>query len=405
RPAAGQPRPPARPRGAGVARRASRHRRPAARAPADPGGDQPGRGVPDDAPARDRRRRGRTVRGPGPVRPGRPARPPGGSGTPGALTRRVALWVSASRGLGVGESRSGCRRVAVRVRASRGVGAGESRRECSRCPGASCAGNARAPAHSHAAMAALPRSCPPQDCLTVWRSSNQLGGGRGGCDDARNARGPRRPGRRGTSGRRVRDGGRDLHGVVRLRRLRVSRGDPRAPVLPEPEPRRVRGGRRRGLHAGARALAARGPRPHPRRHRDRRRRPMSGYEVLAVRYGTRTATKADSFLNFHLYGEPDASFEMDYSFWLVRGQGHTILFDTGFDAEVGRRRGRTTLVDPVAALAGLGVEPDGIDQVVVTHAHYDHIGNLHRFPDAEVVIARREYEFWTGPYANRFQLA
>ncbi|HLU56147.1 MAG TPA: N-acyl homoserine lactonase family protein [Pseudonocardia sp.] len=132
---------------------------------------------------------------------------------------------------------------------------------------------------------------------------------------------------------------------------------------------------------------------------------MSGYEVLAVRYGTRTATKADSFLNFHLYGEPDASFEMDYSFWLVRGQGRTILFDTGFDAEVGRRRGRTTLVDPVAALAGLGVEPDGIDQVVVTHAHYDHIGNLHRFPDAEVVIARREYEFWTGPYANRFQLA
>jgi glyoxylase-like metal-dependent hydrolase (beta-lactamase superfamily II) len=43
--------------------------------------------------------------------------------------------------------------------------------------------------------------------------------------------------------------------------------------------------------------------------------------------------------------------------------------------------------------------------VVVTHAHYDHIGNLHRFPDAEVVIARREYEFWTGPYARRVQFA
>jgi len=129
------------------------------------------------------------------------------------------------------------------------------------------------------------------------------------------------------------------------------------------------------------------------------------YEVLAVRYGTRVATKAESYLNYHVYGEPDESFEMDYSFWLVRGPQRTILFDCGFDAEVGRRRGRTTLVDPVAALSALGVEPDDIDQVVVTHAHYDHIGNLRRFPNAEVVMARREYEFWAGPYGRRLQLA
>ena len=132
---------------------------------------------------------------------------------------------------------------------------------------------------------------------------------------------------------------------------------------------------------------------------------MSAYEVLAVRYGTRIATKAESYLNYHVYGEPDESFEMDYAFWLVRAAERTILFDCGFDAEVGRRRGRTTLVDPLVALSALGVEPGAIDQLVVTHAHYDHIGNLHRFPNAEVVIARREYEFWTGPYARRLQLA
>ncbi|OZM75536.1 N-acyl homoserine lactonase family protein [Pseudonocardia sp. MH-G8] len=132
---------------------------------------------------------------------------------------------------------------------------------------------------------------------------------------------------------------------------------------------------------------------------------MSGYEVLAVRYGTRTATKSESYLNYHLYGEPDESFGMDYFFWLVRGGGRTILVDCGFGAEPGRRRGRTTLVDPVAALSALGVEPEAVDQLVVTHAHYDHIGNLHRFPNAEIVVARREYEFWTGPYAGRLQLA
>jgi Zn-dependent hydrolases, including glyoxylases len=129
-------------------------------------------------------------------------------------------------------------------------------------------------------------------------------------------------------------------------------------------------------------------------------------EVLAVRYGARTARKAESYLNYHLYGEPDEPFAMDYYFWLVRGgPAGTILVDCGFGAEPGRRRGRDTLVDPVAALAALGVEAGEVERIVVTHAHYDHIGNLHRFPNAEVVMARREYEFWTGPYAGRLQFA
>lgn len=129
------------------------------------------------------------------------------------------------------------------------------------------------------------------------------------------------------------------------------------------------------------------------------------YEVLAVRYGTRTARKADSYLNFHVYDEPDSAFPMDYFFWVLRGPDRTVVVDCGFGAEPGRRRGRTMLVDPVAALHGLGIDAAEVTQLVVSHAHYDHIGNLHRFPAAEVVIARREYEFWTGPYAGRTQFA
>jgi len=132
---------------------------------------------------------------------------------------------------------------------------------------------------------------------------------------------------------------------------------------------------------------------------------MTGYEVLAVRYGTRTARKSESYLNYHVYGEPDVPLPMDYFFWVVRDERRTVVVDCGFSAEAGRRRRRTQLIDPADALRGLGIEPETVDQLVVSHAHYDHIGNLHRFPAAEVVIARREFEFWTGPYAGRLQFA
>lgn len=132
---------------------------------------------------------------------------------------------------------------------------------------------------------------------------------------------------------------------------------------------------------------------------------MAAYEVLAVRYGTRTTTRSETFLNFHVYGEPDAAIPMDYYFWVVRDGRRTIVVDCGFGAGPGARRRRTMLADPVEALAGLGIDAATVDTLVVTHAHYDHIGNLAAFPAAEIVLARRELEFWTGPYAGRLQFA
>jgi glyoxylase-like metal-dependent hydrolase (beta-lactamase superfamily II) len=129
-------------------------------------------------------------------------------------------------------------------------------------------------------------------------------------------------------------------------------------------------------------------------------------EVLAVRYGDRVTTRAETFLNYHLYGEPDAEIGIDYYFWVIRDPDGTVtLVDTGFAPAAAGRRRRNWYTTPGDALPKLGIDLDAVTTVVVTHAHWDHIGNLYQFPRAQVVISRAEYDFWTGPVARRAQFA
>jgi glyoxylase-like metal-dependent hydrolase (beta-lactamase superfamily II) len=113
-------------------------------------------------------------------------------------------------------------------------------------------------------------------------------------------------------------------------------------------------------------------------------------EVLAVRYGTLSATKGDLYHEFDS-GERQS---LDYFFWILRYDDFTVLVDTGFDPAVAARRGRQCLVAPVEAVARLDLPP--VTRVVVTHFHYDHVGNLPAFAGAELLVPARELEFWTS---------
>jgi glyoxylase-like metal-dependent hydrolase (beta-lactamase superfamily II) len=125
------------------------------------------------------------------------------------------------------------------------------------------------------------------------------------------------------------------------------------------------------------------------------------YEVTIVKYGTRTATRSEVFLNFPLYHEDDAPIGMDYFFWIVRNRHRTVVVDTGFSPAGGSARKRTFLADVPTLFRRFGVEPLTSPTVVLTHAHYDHAGNLGLFPAATVVMAESELRFWSSPHAHR----
>lgn len=129
--------------------------------------------------------------------------------------------------------------------------------------------------------------------------------------------------------------------------------------------------------------------------------PDDRYVVTIVKYGQRSTTRSEVFLNYHLYGQSDGPIEMDYFFWVLRSRTQTIVVDTGFSPAGGAARGRTLVRDIGELFAAAGVDPATAPTVVITHAHYDHIGNLGLFPESRFVIARAEHEFWAGEHARK----
>lgn len=126
-----------------------------------------------------------------------------------------------------------------------------------------------------------------------------------------------------------------------------------------------------------------------------------GTSVTIVKYGTRTTVRSDVYLNYHVYGEDEGQIGMDYFFWVLRTPEETILVDTGFSRAAGEARGREVLIEPAEAFRLAGAAPGDVSRIIVTHGHYDHIGNLSLFPDAEIIMSRREFDFWTGPHADK----
>jgi glyoxylase-like metal-dependent hydrolase (beta-lactamase superfamily II) len=119
------------------------------------------------------------------------------------------------------------------------------------------------------------------------------------------------------------------------------------------------------------------------------------WEAYAIRYGFHDRPKQASYLL--PVEDPHESNPLDYFVWLLRGPGgRQILVDCGFTEETAEKRQRKIMRSVVQSLRDFGTEPEQISDVIITHLHYDHAGNLDAFPNATFHLQEREMAFATG---------
>lgn len=121
---------------------------------------------------------------------------------------------------------------------------------------------------------------------------------------------------------------------------------------------------------------------------------LPAYEILALRYGTSSARPGSQ--NFILPDGHDGPMPMDFYIWVIRGDGRTIVVDTGFSPGASGRRNRKFVHAPADALALAGVDAAAVRDVVITHLHWDHSGNTDLFPNAAFHIQDAEMAQATG---------
>jgi glyoxylase-like metal-dependent hydrolase (beta-lactamase superfamily II) len=122
------------------------------------------------------------------------------------------------------------------------------------------------------------------------------------------------------------------------------------------------------------------------------------YELYAIKYGQRDGHRAEMFQG----GDPhDGPMPLTYYVWAAVSPERTVVIDLGFTVETGVRRGRVVERTPAEGLQLLGIDAAAVRHVIVTHFHFDHVGNVGEFPNATFVVQDGEMAFWTGRYASR----
>jgi glyoxylase-like metal-dependent hydrolase (beta-lactamase superfamily II) len=125
------------------------------------------------------------------------------------------------------------------------------------------------------------------------------------------------------------------------------------------------------------------------------------YRVFALRYGSNQRRRRAENVIFRPPGDDhDGPMPMDFFVWAIAGPDDSngvVLVDTGAGPGTMAARGHDYLCSPVAALASVGIGPGDVSDIVTTHLHWDHAGNIADFPHARLHVQRAELAHATGP--------
>jgi N-acyl homoserine lactone hydrolase len=108
--------------------------------------------------------------------------------------------------------------------------------------------------------------------------------------------------------------------------------------------------------------------------------------------------------NYHksgvLYGAHNQGYvKLPYCYAVIIGNGRVAMVDVGYnDKDYGKYLGDKFGVEnwhgPREVLAEIGLTPEDVDTVFISHAHFDHFGNVEAFPNATFYIQKKELQDW-----------
>ena len=127
------------------------------------------------------------------------------------------------------------------------------------------------------------------------------------------------------------------------------------------------------------------------------------YRVYAIRYGH--VTERQRHENFISADPHDGPMPLHFFVWVITNEQRTILVDTGFDRAEGQRRGRKVDLLPSEGLMRMGIDAAKIEDVVLTHLHYDHAGTTADFPNASFHLQDLEMRYATSRHMCQAPLA
>jgi glyoxylase-like metal-dependent hydrolase (beta-lactamase superfamily II) len=117
------------------------------------------------------------------------------------------------------------------------------------------------------------------------------------------------------------------------------------------------------------------------------------YSIQAIRYATSPGASVSELV---VGGPKDQKIDLAMVIWLIRGHGFNILFDSGFHRDTFTKEyPMKDYLRPDLAVKSAGVDPADVTDIVISHAHWDHMGGLDLFPKAHVWIQRAEYRYYT----------